>query len=190
MLYKVGVVNGLDQIVLEKAAKLFYRTIITKVIEPGLKELDDDQLTQVQLSCLRFALLHPEPSVGDIAEGLLISDAASAKLIDRLVRKNLLIREENPVDRRVLKIKLTGEAEKLLEKVNTIEHQLFQEILSRMTPEATQSLQNGLTAFLEAALKSPEEIDRVCLKCGWDHFPECPGNVRYHQLTGKDKENR
>jgi DNA-binding MarR family transcriptional regulator len=179
----------LDQIVLEKAAKLFYRTIIAKVIEPGLSELVDNQLTQVQLSCLRFTMLHPDPSVGDIAAGLMISDAASAKLIDRLVRKNLLIRKENPEDRRVLKIKLTAAARKTLEEVNAEEERRFQRILTRMTPEETQILQDGLAAFLVAALETPEEIDKVCLKCGWDHFPECLGNIRHHQLTGKDKEN-
>jgi DNA-binding MarR family transcriptional regulator len=182
-------VNTLDQIVLEKAAKLFYRTFIAKVVEPGLNELADDQLTQVQLSCLRFTMLHPEPSVGDIAAGLSISDAASAKLIDRLVRKNLLIREENPVDRRVLKIKLTATARKMLDEVNAGEEKRFQRILDRMTPADTQILQNGLAAFLQAALETPEEIDRVCLKCGWDHYPDCLGNIRHRQLTGKDKEN-
>jgi DNA-binding MarR family transcriptional regulator len=182
-------VNTLDQIVMEKAAKLFYRTIIVKVIEPGLDGLADNQLTQVQLSCLRFALLHPEPSVGDIAAGMLISDAAAAKLIDRLVRKNLLIREENPVDRRVLKIKLTEAARKMLKEVNEGEEKRFRWILDRMKPEETQTLQNGLAAFLQAALETPEEIDRVCLKCGWSHLPDCLGNILHQQLTGKDKEN-
>ena len=181
--------NILDQIVLEKAAKLFYRTIIAKVIEPGLDEPADEQLTQVQLSCLRFAMLHPESSVGDIAAGLLISDAAAAKLIDRLVRKNLLIREENSTDRRVLKIILTKTSRKMLEEVNESEEKRFREILDRMKPEETQTLQNGLAAFLQAALETPEDIERVCLKCGWGHLPDCLGNIRHQQLTGKDKEN-
>jgi DNA-binding MarR family transcriptional regulator len=177
-----------EKMVLDKAAKLFYRTIITKVIEPGLSGLGDDQLTQVQLLCMRFVYLHPECSVGDIADGLMVSDAASAKLVDRLVKKQILTRTEDPADRRVLKIKLTATGNGLLAKASQIEQERFEEILTQMAPEAVVALTEGLIAFLGAALVSAADIEAVCLKCGLDHLVECPGNLRYRQLTGKDKE--
>jgi DNA-binding MarR family transcriptional regulator len=178
-----------EKMVLEKAAKLFYRTIITKVIEPGLAGLSDAQLTQVQLLCMRFVYLHPECSVGDIADGLMVSDAASAKLVDRLVKKQILTRTEDPTDRRVLKIKLTATGDGLLAKASQIEQERLEQILAQMTPEAVTKLTEGLGAFLGAALLSPADIEAVCLKCGWDHLVECLGNLRYRQLTGKDKEH-
>ncbi|HYH02673.1 MAG TPA: MarR family transcriptional regulator [Bacillota bacterium] len=178
----------MDHIVLEKAARLFYRTVICEVIEPALTEMAEEQLTQVQLACMRFVHLHPEPSVGDIADGLAISDAASAKLIDRLVKKGILTREEDPADRRVLKIKLTAPGIKLLETVNRIEHNQFEKIINGMPAESVKALQEGLTAFLTAALGSPEAIDNVCLKCGWEHIEDCPGNLRYTQLTGQQRK--
>lgn len=178
-----------ENAVIDKAAKLFYRTIITKVIEPGLAGLGDDQLTQVQLLCMRFVYLHPDCSVGNIADGLAVSDAASAKLVDRLVKKQILTRTEDPVDRRVLKIKLTAAGDRLLERAGQIEQERFKQIIAQMAPEAVTALAGGLEAFLSAALVSAEDIEAVCLKCGWDHLVECPGNLRYHQLTGKDKEH-
>jgi DNA-binding MarR family transcriptional regulator len=180
---------AVNNAVLEKTAKLFYRTIISKVIEPGLAGLEDGQLTQAQLTCMRFVYLHPECSVGDIAAGLAVSAAASAKLIDRLVKKNILSRTEDPIDRRVLKIKLTPAGDCLLEKVGRIEREQFNRIIAKMSPEAVAALTKGLEAFLGAALLSAADIEAVCLKCGWDHLVECPGNLRYRQLTGKDKTN-
>ncbi|MGD8399704.1 MAG: MarR family transcriptional regulator [Bacillota bacterium] len=179
----------MDSTLIEKTAKLFYRTIITKVIEPGLAGLGDEQLTQVQLMCMRFVYLHPDCSVGEIAAGLMFSNAASAKLIDRLVKKNILTRTEDPVDRRVLKIKLTASGDSLLEKAGRIEQEQFGAIIAQMSPEEVTALVKGLEAFLGVALVSAAEIEAVCLKCGWDHLVECPGNLRYRQLTGKDKIN-
>lgn len=173
---------------LEIAAKLFYRTILTLIINPDLEHMPGEELTQVQLSCLHFVCLHNEPSVGAIAEGLAISDAAAVKLIDRLVNKNLLVREEAREDRRVLKIKLTSQGASILEKYNSVQTQLFNEIIKRMPQEAVDALAQGLTEFLRAALVKPEQIDEVCLRCGWEHFPECPGNVRYLELTGEEKK--
>jgi DNA-binding MarR family transcriptional regulator len=174
---------------IEKTAKLFYRTLLTRVIEPGLAELGDEQLTQVQLLCMRFVYLHPDCSVGDIAAGLGVSNAASAKLIDRLVKKYILTRTEDPLDRRVLKIKLTAAGDDLLSKASRIEQERFNGIIDQMSPEAVQALAEGLKAFLDAALISAADIEAVCLKCGWDHLIQCPGNLRYRKLTGKDKVN-
>ena len=173
---------------LEKTARLFCRTLLCRVNEPGLKEMAEEQLTQVQLACMRFVHLHPDPSVGDIADGLTISDAASAKLIDRLVKKGILTRQEDPADRRVLKIKLTTAGLEFLETVNQIESNQFEQIIAKMPPAAVTALQEGLTAFLTAALASPEDIDSSCLKCGWEHIEDCPGNLRYVELTGQQRK--
>jgi DNA-binding MarR family transcriptional regulator len=173
---------------LERAGKLFCITINTRILRPALEKLAKDDLTEVQLSCLRYAYLHPEPSVGEIAEGLRISNAASAKLIDRLVKKHLLLREEDQVDRRVLKIKLTPESVKLLEEINRVEIERFQKIFEAMTNEERQALELGLVGFLKSAIQTPEQLEEVCLRCGWSHELECSGNQLYKLMTGNDKE--
>lgn len=180
-----------DARLLELSAKLFYRTIATRVIEAGLTELpENERLTPVQLSCLRYANLHPQPSVGEIADGLKISDAAAAKLIDRLVKRFILIREEHSEDRRVLKIILTEKGAALLECVTRRQQQYFRDIINRMPEEDLKAFQQSLHSFLKAAFVSPEAIDGACLKCGWDHILDCPGNLAVRELTGKDRDNR
>lgn len=176
---------------MELSAKLFYQTIATQVIKAGLTDLpDNEQLTQVQLACLRYVNLHPQPSVGEIADGLKISDAAAAKLIDRLVKKLILIREEHREDRRILKIILTEKGAVLLERVTRRQQQYFQEIISRMPEEEVKALHRGLNGFLNAAFKSLEAIDEACLRCGWDHLLDCPGNMAALKLTGNHRQKR
>ncbi|MDX9872236.1 MAG: MarR family transcriptional regulator [Clostridia bacterium] len=173
---------------LEIAAKLFYRTILTHVVNPQGEEIKKEGLTPVQLSCMYFVYVHHEPSVGSIAEGLRISNAATVKLIDRLVKKDFLVREEDKADRRMLKIKLTAPGLELVKKHFTGQTKLFNKIIERMSPEGASALETGLTAFLSAALVTPEQIEEICLMCGFEHLPDCPGNVRYKGLTGRNKE--
>ncbi len=174
--------------IFEKTTKLFCQAIIYRIVKPSLEGLAKEQLTEVQLSCINYVSVHPEPSIGEIADGLAISNAASAKLVDRLVKKKLLTREEDPQDRRVLKIKLTFKGNELLKDIQKIEAKQFNDILSRMHKDEIEALESGLNSFLRAALEKPEQIDEICLRCGWNHIINCPGNLRYRQLTGVDKK--
>lgn len=178
----------LEKELLEKTAQLFCQSILHCVVKPALNEIGNEELTDVQLTCLRFVRLHPDPSVGEIAEGLNVSNAASAKLIDRLVKKGLLTREEDQRDRRVLKIKLTQDSEKLLNRANEIQTRQFQDILSRMSAAEVNVFESGLISFINAASIEAKQIEEICLRCGWDHVAECPGNAIYRQLTGKNRE--
>ena len=173
---------------LERSAKLFCQAIDYRVLRPALEKLAKDELTEVQLSCLRFAHLHPEPSVGEIAEGLKISNAASAKLIDRLVKKHLLLREEDQVDRRVLKIKLTPDSVRILEETNRFQQEQFQQIFGAMTTEERIALEQGLVGFLRGAIQTQEQLEEICLRCGWSHELSCVGNQLFKTKTGHDKE--
>lgn len=177
-----------DRKLLELSAKLFCRAVNEEVTNRSLRDLPEaEQLTQVQMACVRFVHLHPDSSVGEIAAGLMISNAAAAKLIDRLVKRHLLVREEDSQDRRVLKIKLTTEAQKVLEQAVRLEQHYFNEIVSRMDPGMAENLQLALNEFLNAALQNPEAVDAICLWCGREHLDECTGNLRYRELTGKDR---
>ncbi|HBF37522.1 MAG TPA: hypothetical protein DDW50_09405 [Firmicutes bacterium] len=171
----------------QRSAKLFCQAIIYRILKPSLEGLAKEQLTEVQLSCVKYAAVHSAPSIGEIANGLSISNAASAKLVDRLVRKKLLTREEDPQDRRVLQIKLTAKGQELLADIEKIEEDQFHAILERMSVSERESLEIGLKSFLKAALQSPEQVEEICLHCGWNHIIQCPGNLRYRELTGKEK---
>jgi hypothetical protein len=109
--------------------------------------------------------------------------------VDRLVRKGLLTREETQQDRRVLKVGLTPEALEILTQISRSESERLQQIINRMNENQREALEVGMDAFLAAALVTPEEIDKVCLHCGNEHDLNCRGNLRYKQLTGRNKDN-
>ena len=172
---------------MELAVKLFCQSIADLVSRPAVREAGGDELTDVQFACLRFIYLHKEPSIGSVAEGLSISNAASTKLIQRLVVKGLVQRREDPIDRRVLQLVITEDGEALIRKIQSLQEEYFARILNDMSFESRESLFEGLRGFLAAALKTPESVELVCQRCGWSHLSDCPGNQLYLRMTGKEK---
>lgn len=172
----------------ELIAKLFCRSMTELIFRPSLAELGDDDLTGVQFDCLRYVYLHHEPSVGAVADGLGISKAASTKLIHRLVLKGFLERREDPNDRRLLQLILTPEGVALIERVHADQSERFESILQKMAEEDSGALMRGMAGFLEAGLTTKEDVERVCLHCGWLHLSSCAGNQVYLKLTGQEKE--
>lgn len=166
---------------------LFCHALTELILNPPIIESGDDDLTDVQFACLRFVNLHKEPSIGQIADGLRISNAASTKLIHRLVIKGLVERKEDPADRRVLQIVLTEGGKVLVEKVQAKQTERLDEVLAKMSPVDREAFSQGLKAFLEVVLTSTEQIELVCQRCGWLHLSSCPGNTIYRKLTGQEK---
>src|SRR5579884_595834 len=56
-------------------------------------------------------------SVGRLAEHLFIKHNSAVELIDRLVEKGLLAREEDPLDRRRMRLELSSRAHQLLDQL-------------------------------------------------------------------------
>ena len=101
-----------------------------------LEELDLT-LTQVKALC---ALAQRELTVKDLAERLGLSLPGTSRAVDALVARGLLGRREDPVDRRMKRLRCTDAGRRILERVDD----------ARLT---------GLTAF--AATLSPAQRERL-----------------------------
>lgn len=142
------------------------------------------QLSMVQFFALRFIGLHERPNLGDVAQALGVSNAAATKLIDRLVKKGLVSRVEDPVDRRERRLGLTKQGEGFFTAISEADQELIALTLDRLSRQDQQALRQGLQAFLAATLDDPAAIRRVCLQCGREHEPDCPGEDLYRRLGG------
>lgn len=181
--------DALEDPQMELIAKLFCQALTEVVRRPALQEAFDHDLTEVQVACMRHIYFHHQPSIGDIATGLRISNAAATKLVNRLVLKNWVERKEDPKDRRVLQMRLTPVGERMIENIMRNETQNLAAIVDRMKPKARDNLRRSMEEFLTVALDQKEWVDKVCLRCGWAHQTDCPGNLIYRSMTGNDKDN-
>ena len=145
-------------------------------------------LTPVQVMALRFILLHEEPNLTAVAGALGISNAAATKLVDRLVGRKLVARLEGPVDRRERRLVLTEGGREALAQAIRAGVGRIEEALEEMAGEDLSALRRGLAAFLRVILRDPALVRRVCLKCGYEHVPECLGEEIYRELGGEPRE--
>jgi DNA-binding MarR family transcriptional regulator len=75
-------------------------------------------LSHAQLGMLYMLLYHREASPKEIADYLSITKSAVTQLMDPLVEKSLVVRRTDPKDRRVIRLSLSAEGTKLIQKFN------------------------------------------------------------------------
>jgi len=168
----------------EKISSLFGRIIANSLEFTAPDETPDMDLTFQQLQALIYAGQHNASSVGDIAAGLDISHPAAVKLIERLLRKELVTKSEDSHDRRVSHVTLTDSGRRIVEHTQTRRAAMIQRALQDMTPGEQSGLITGLEKLLAATLDTENLIDSVCLRCGASHTSACVVNRAHVAVTG------
>lgn len=165
------------------ASDLFVAIIEKLLTQRMLDQSFDQQVTPSQVVALRYLALNESSLMSDVAEGLGISFPAATKTIDRLVRKSLVSRSEDPHDRRVVRIRLTELGKQLVNEINQERSRRFAMVLSRMEQPSLNSLHQSMEKFITAAIDDEETARSVCLHCGSEHHENCPVKVAYLRLT-------
>jgi DNA-binding MarR family transcriptional regulator len=75
------------------------------------RNASDARLTGRQMKAVVFLAHRGGATMGEFAEGLEISRAAASELAARLIEKGVVEREDDPGDRRIVRVKLAGHAE-------------------------------------------------------------------------------
>ncbi len=84
----------------------------------GERPAGAEPLTGRQLEAIVFLSHHRRVTMGEFAEGLEISRAAASELVARLIDKGVARRETDSDDRRVVSVRLAGEAERYAESMH------------------------------------------------------------------------
>jgi DNA-binding MarR family transcriptional regulator len=77
----------------------------------------------LMLLIIRGHRSYPGVSIGEVAKGLQIRHHAASLLVDRAVRRELILREEDPSDRRRALVTLTPEGQELLDTITLANRQ-------------------------------------------------------------------
>jgi DNA-binding MarR family transcriptional regulator len=96
------------------STQVFSSALIDAVEKKVLGEVAGGQLTHSQFTLLKLVSNIGTHSIGDVAAFLGVSNAAASKAVDKLVRRNLLVRAEGTTDRRAAELSLTPDSHRLL----------------------------------------------------------------------------
>lgn len=149
----------------EKLTGLFSDIVVRTMTVQLLRELDELDITLSQLQALTHVAERRKCSVGAIAEGLGVTHPAAVKLVDKLVRKDLVTRGVAAGDHRQSEITITPEGRRLVNQIRQERTQRLQQVLDRMEQEDRLALIQGLQGFVTAALRDQGALDALCLSC-------------------------
>jgi DNA-binding MarR family transcriptional regulator len=104
-----------------------------------------------QLKCLHIVGESEGLKMIDIAHRMEIGLPAVSQIVDRLVRRGLFERQPDPVDRRVVRVVLTGPARDLIGEARQYRQQRMDATLERLDVESIDTVTHALELLAVAA---------------------------------------
>jgi len=117
----------------------------------------DLSLTIGQLKSLFFIDFEGSTNFKKLATALGVTPPNVTGIVDHLVERGLVSREENPEDRRMLLLKITDKGEALLAKLRESRITHMSDILSQLSLEELSALAKGLSALASSDEYSKEK---------------------------------
>lgn len=117
--------------------------------------------TAPQMGALIALNRAPPLTMGDLAWELALTESATTRLVDRLVRTNLVRRERDPGDRRVVRVRLSSYGRQLVDVVLSRRQHQFLRVGRQMAPDERQRLVEGLEALVRVFANLEHERDQA-----------------------------
>jgi DNA-binding MarR family transcriptional regulator len=130
----------------------------------SLADIADD-VTLPQFRAL-VVLSRGESTVSALADLLDVHPTTASRLVDRLVRKKLVLRRASVEDRRSSVLSLSARGRRLVDEVTARRVEHLAAIVDRLSPATRTAVVDGLSRFSEAA-GEPDDLDLFA----WDVGP-------------------
>jgi DNA-binding MarR family transcriptional regulator len=119
-------------------------------------------LSMTQIGAL-FRIFHlGNSAISNVGEELGVTPAAASQMLERLVQQGLILRSEDPVDRRVKQIVLTDKGRKTVKEGISARQQWFFDLAEMLSEGERAQVVEALTMLIERAnqldLKNPDKI--------------------------------
>jgi len=134
-------VNGEMVAIIEK--ELRYISGIIK--QKGREMLSNYKSTPPQFVALQWLFEDGDMTIGELSNKMYLACSTTTDLVDRMEKNLLVERVKDPNDRRVVRIHLLDEGERIIDEVIKKRQAYLEAILVNFSQEETQLLQNNLT---------------------------------------------
>lgn len=83
--------------------------------------------------------------------------SSASRIVDTLVGRGLITRQEDPTDRRAVVLALTDEGECAADRITEVHQDFLTDVLDRLAPEDVELLSATLTRFADAVEQTAQE---------------------------------
>jgi len=113
-----------------------------------------------QLKSLFFISNRGQTNLGSLAAALKVTPTNTTGIVERLVKRGLISRTENPEDRRFLVLKTTTRGEQLVSELRQRRSERMREILGRLNDSDITRLKTALKSLVVAIETADSEAAR------------------------------
>ena len=114
-------------------------------------------LSMSQIGAL-FRIFRGKSSVSDISDNLGVTSAAASQMLERLVQQGLILRKEDPNDRRVRQIVLTDKGHQILQESIAVRQGWLENL--------TDSQREQVTAALNILIEKANQLEQSSVPVG------------------------
>jgi len=140
------VVTSARHRLLDEISALELRLLVSGLPQQTASLLDYDMTLQ-QLRAFAFVYAHGNPPIKSVAEALGVRPNVATGIVQRLVDRGLIERREDPDDRRVRLLALTGRGQALIDELAAIVLSHTQQALERLSDEQLRQLRDVFAAM-------------------------------------------
>ena len=117
-------------------------------------------LTMPQLKVVLLLFVDGPSRMGEIASALGVSLATATGVVDRLVERDILVREDDPDDRRVVLCQLSGKGKELIGGLWQLSQDQIRELMGSIAARKLLLITEALEVILQAAKTAKEYLHR------------------------------
>jgi len=97
-----------------------------------------------ELSVLHYLFFKTKPSMSEMGKDLSVDSSTLTRIVDKLVKKNLIVRKPDLEDRRVVRVAMSRKGRAIGEKFKQERKEKVKSILKQMMPEERNTFLNLL----------------------------------------------
>ena len=118
-------------------------------------------LSMSQIGAL-FLIHRGSSSVSDIAEELGITNAAASQMLERMVQQNLILRSEDPNDRRVKQVMLTDDGRQLVRESIAARQGWLDNLAQALSVCEKEQIGTALNILIDKATQIEQHPEAMC----------------------------
>ena len=112
--------------------------------QKGREILNSYTITPPQFIALQWLFEHGDMTIGDLSNKMFLAFSTTTDLVDRMEKNDLVVRTREEQDRRVVRIKLLKEGERIIEEVIKKRQDYLQTVLEDFSEEEVEQFSSLL----------------------------------------------
>ncbi|MEV4415664.1 MarR family transcriptional regulator [Catellatospora sp. NPDC049609] len=136
---------------------LFRRAVIPDFLLGLLRRMGDTEPNLLQMATLYVLDTGPHPTVRDLAGQLGRSMSVTSRLIDQMVRHGWVERDEDPVDRRAKRLRITPAGRDYLRSFERVRAEAQRQLMTYLTDDEQRLVAEAMALLGKASRRHLDE---------------------------------